>query len=101
MYRQKMFCSDFFIDFVVAYLFRRDHPQPPALHEGLLLLQALPVPAALPDPQGALAGLQRASRPVLRPQVRGDRQGHAHLGNPQECQPGLATNSIFFAVSVL
>ena len=99
MYRQKMFCSEICINFVV-YI-RRDHPQPPALHEGLLLLQALPVPAALPGPQGALPGLQRAPGPVLRPQVRGDRQGHAHLGNPQECQPGLATNSIFFAVSVL
>ena len=84
----------YFVNFVVVNICR-DHPQPSALHAGLLLLQAVPVPSAFPGPQGALAGLQRASRPVLRTQVRGDRQGHADLGNSQERQPGLATNSIF------
>ena len=64
----------------------RNHTQPTALHQRLLLLQAVSVSPIVTGAQRAHPSLQRAAEAVLWPQVCGDWKSYADLGNPQKCQ---------------
>ena len=72
---------------VFPFVFRNDS-QSSTLRSRLLLLQAFPISSIGFGPQETWTSLHRSATRMSDSEVYGDRQGHAHLGYPQECQSG-------------